>query len=488
MSPALLFGVVLAYFGLLLAVAWHTSRGADNESFFIGNRRSHWGLVAFGMVGTSLSGVTFISVPGSVGTGGFTYLQIVLGHVIGYLAIAFVLLPLYYRMRVTSIYHYLGERLGPHSYRTGAAFFILSRTLGATARLYLVVRILQDVILDRFGMPFWMTAALILSMIVLYTYEGGVRTIVWTDTLQTAGMLFGLVVCVLMLLGRLDLTLPQSLARMSDAGLATVFGTDPSSRTFWLKQIVAGAFIAIAMTGMDQEMMQKSLSVTTRRDSQKNMVVLSLTLLAVVALFLVLGGLLHLYAAQAGMDARGDRLFPALVMQHLPGWVQLVFIVALISALFPSADGALTALTSSFCIDLLAMKQRKDWTVPQSLRIRQRVHLGFAAVFLALVLGFRWIDDPSMIGLILKIAAYTYGPLLGMFAFGIFTSRGVRDAAVPLVAVAAPLLCALVDANQRVLFGRYEVGLELLVLNGLLTFAGLWLVSRPAGAGARLSA
>lgn len=480
MSPALLFTVVLAYFGLLLAVAWRTSRGADNESFFIGNRRSHWGLVAFGMVGTSLSGVTFISVPGSVGLTGFTYLQIVLGHVLGYLVVAFVLLPLYYRMRVTSIYHYLGERLGPRSYRTGAAFFILSRTLGATARLYLVVRILQDVILDRFGVPFWMTAALILLMIVLYTYEGGVKTIVWTDTLQTAGMLFGLVVCVAFLLGRLDLSLPQSLVRMDDAGLATVFGTDPAGRTFWLKQVLAGAFIAIAMTGMDQEMMQKSLSVTTRRDSQKNMVVLSFTLLAVVALFLVLGGLLYLFAAQVGMDARGDRLFPAVVMQHLPAWVQLVFIVALISALFPSADGALTALTSSFCIDLLGMQQRKAWSVQQCLRIRQRVHLTFAAIFLALVLGFRWLDDPSMIGLILKIAAYTYGPLLGLFAFGVFTTRTVRDGAVPAVSLAAPLLCALIDANQRALVGRYEIGLELLIVNGALTFAGLWAVSRPA--------
>jgi Na+/proline symporter len=238
------------------------------------------------------------------------------------------------------------------------------------------------------------------------------------------------------------------------------------------------------MTGLDQEMMQKNISVTTRRDAQKNVIVLAFTLLAVVTLFLFLGGLLHLFAAQAGMPEKGDRLFPAVVMQHLPGWVQIVFIVALISALFPSADGALTALTSSFCIDLLGLQRRTDWDEARRLRIRQRVHLGFAALFMAMVLGFRAVDDPSMIGLILKIAGYTYGPLLGLFAFGIFTRRVVRDGWVPAVALAAPLLCALLDLNQRALFGRYEMGLELLLLNGALTFAGLWLVSRPGDGGA----
>ena len=477
MSPIALFAVVLAYTGLLLLVAHRTSRGASNQSFFIGDRRSHWALVAFGMIGTSLSGVTFISVPGSVGSAGFSYLQIVLGHVLGYAVVAFVLLPLYYRLGVTSIYGVLEQRLGPWSYRTGAGFFILSRTLGATARLYLVVRILQDTILASFGVPFWATALMILVLIVLYTYEGGVKTIVWTDTLQTAGMLFGLVVCVVFLLGRLDSSLPESVAQMQQAGLATVFGTDPMSKSFWAKQLLAGAFIAIAMTGMDQEMMQKSLSVTTRRDSQKNMLVLAFAMLAVVTLFLLLGGLLHLVAAQAGISAQGDRLFPAVVMQLLPAWVQMVFIVALISALFPSADGALTALTSSFCIDLLRMQQRQHWTPAHQQRVRRQVHLAFAALFLALVLGFRAVDDPSMIGVILKVAAYTYGPLLGLFAFSILTPRALRDRAVPAVALAAPLLCALLDWNQARLFGSYEMGLELLVLNGALTFAGLWALS-----------
>ncbi|MBK7264310.1 MAG: sodium:solute symporter [Rubrivivax sp.] len=477
MSPLALLSFVLGYFLLLLIVAWHTSRRADNASFFIGNRRSHWGLVAFGMVGTSLSGVTFISVPGTVASGGFGYLQIVLGHVLGYAIVAFVLLPLYYRLGVTSIYRYLDTRFGSHSHRTGAGFFIVSRTLGATARLYLVVRVLQDMVLDRLGVPFWLSAAVIILMIVLYTVEGGVKTIVWTDTLQTAGMLLGLLVCVGFLLWQLNQTPVEALGRMQQLGLATVFGSDPMSRDFWLKQVLAGVFIAVAMTGLDQEMMQKNISVATLRGAQKNMVVMSLVLLAVVALFLFLGGLLVQFAPSVGLTAGGDRLFPTVVLGHLPPWVQILFIIALISALFPSADGALTALTASTCIDLLGLQQRQGWSETRRMRLRKRVHLAFAALFLLLVLGFRWLDDPSMVMLILKLAAYTYGPLLGLFAFGLFSQRRPRDAWVPLVAVAAPLLCALLDAEQARLFGDYRIGLELLLINGAITAAGLWLIS-----------
>ncbi|WP_326538977.1 sodium:solute symporter [Pseudorhodoferax sp.] len=477
MSPIALLGFVLGYFLLLLWVAWRTSRRADNDSFFIGNRRSHWGLVAFGMVGTSLSGVTFISVPGTVTTGGFTYLQIVLGHVLGYLIVAFVLLPLYYRLALTSIYRYLAERFGSTSHRTGAGYFIVSRTLGATARLYLVVRVLQDMVLDRLGVPFWLTAAVIILMIVLYTYEGGVKTIVWTDTLQTAGMLAGLLICVGFLLWQLGLTPAGALAQMQQDGVATVFGTDPLGADFWAKQVLAGVFIAVAMTGLDQEMMQKNISVTTLRDAQKNVIVMSLVLLAVVALFLFLGGLLVQYAATVGLVASGDRLFPAVVLGHLPGWVQILFIVALISALFPSADGALTALTSSTCIDLIGLQQKAHWSEARRTRLRKQVHLGFALLFLLLVLGFRWLDDPSMVGLILKLAGYTYGPLLGLFAFGLLCRRQPREGWVPLVALAAPLLCALLDATQAHWLGGYRIGLELLLINAALTAAGLWLAS-----------
>jgi Na+/proline symporter len=480
MNSLLLLGVVLGYFAVLLLVAWSTSRHASNETFFIGNKSSNWMLVAFGMVGTSLSGVTFISVPGAVGRDGFAYFQLVLGNLIGFWLVAFVLLPLYYRHQLTSIYHYLGKRLGVSAYKTGATFFIVSRTLGATARLYLVVNILQAIILERLGVPFWLTSLVILLMILLYTYEGGVKTIVWTDTLQTTCMLGGLLICAGFLLDRLNLDVPQSLAAMDVRGLSAVWVTDPNSRFFFAKQIVAGIFITLAMTGLDQEMMQKNISVRTLADSQKNMVTLSLVFTGVVLLFLFLGGLLSLFTAQARMAETGDRIFAAVVLGHLPPAVQIIFVIALISALFPSADGAITALTSSFCIDLLGLQTRTDWSEARKKRVRHQVHVGFAALFLLLVMVFKWIDDPSMIGLILKLAAYTYGPLLGLFAFGMLTTRQVRGNWVPWVCLAAPALCYVVDANQQILFGSYQIGLELLLLNGALTFGGLWLVSQRA--------
>ncbi len=479
MSPAILFTIVLLYFGLLLAVAWQTSRKGNNAAFFIGNRNSHWMLVAFGMIGTSLSGVTFISVPGAVSRDGFYYFQIILGQFFGYLVIAYVLLPLYYRLQLVSIYHYLDIRLGRRSYQAGATFFILSRTLGATARLYLVVRILQDVILGDLGLPFWFTTLLILLMIVLYTYRGGVKTLIWTDTLQTTCMLAGLLICVAYLLGQLDMGPVQALAQLQEKGLARIFSTEVDSRFFFAKQILAGLFIAIAMTGMDQEMMQKSISVTTLRDAQKNILLLSVTMLGVVLLFLYLGGLLTMFASSAGLAATGDKLFPAVVFAYLPPMVQILFVIALISALFPSADGAITALTSSFCIDILGISRNAQLDEAARTRIRHRVHLGFALLFLLLIMGFKWADSPSMIGLILKLAGFTYGPLLGLFSFGILTHRQVQDRWVPWVALAGPLLCLGLDRYQSDLLGTYQIGLEMLLLNGALVFALLYLVSKP---------
>ena len=482
MNPWLLFTCVLVYFALLFAVAWRTSQGADNQSFFVGNRNSAWPLVAFGMIGTSLSGVTFISVPGAVGSNGFSYWQIMMGHLVGYLVVAWVLLPLYYRLGLVSIYGWLEDRLGRSAWRMAAGFFILSRTLGATARLYLVVRILQDVILERLGLPFAATATVMVAMILLYTWRGGVKTIVWTDTLQTAGMLFGLGACIVFILQALDLSALQALSQMQDQGLSRVWGTEPAAKEYWLKQLLAGAAIAIAMTGMDQEMMQKNISVRTLRGSQLNMVSMAVAMLAVVLAFLFLGGLLMLFAQQAGITERGDRLFPAVVMGHMPAVVQLIFILALISALFPSADGALTALTSSTCNDLLAFERRTDWSAERKEAVRKQVHLVYAAVFLVLVMGFRWLDDPSMIGLILKVASYTYGPLLGLFAFGWWTTRRVQDRWVPGVTLAAPVICGVLDALQPLLFDTWRIGLELLLLNGALVFAGLFMISSAAAA------
>ena len=479
MSAPLLFLFVLIYFAVLLGVAKITGKNSNNMSFFIGNKNSHWMLVAFGMIGTSLSGVTFVSVPGAVGKDAFHYLQITLGYLIGYFAIAYVLLPIYYRMNLTSIYNYLEERLGFRAYKTGASFFILSRTLGATARLYLVVKTLQVFILDGMGVPFWATTLVILVMILLYTYEGGVKTIVYTDTLQTSGMLLGLIICSIYILSKMDFSVGTALQAMNTKGLSSVFNTDINSKSFFLKQIIGGAFITLTMTGLDQEMMQKNISVKTLKDAQKNMVTIGFTMLFVITLFLFLGGLLNLFAAQQNIQAVGDDLFPTIALHYMPPYMSIIFILALISALFPSADGAITALTSSFCIDLLGMQRNSQWDEAKKKKIRQRVHLTFAFIFLAIVLIFKWIDNKSIIDLLLKIASYTYGPLLGLFAFGILTKRTINDKWAIVPCITAPLLCLALDAGQASLFGSFRIGQELLIINGLFTFLGLWLISTP---------
>ena len=479
MSAGLLFLFVIIYFGVLLAVAKITGKNSNNMSFFIGNKNSNWMLVAFGMIGTSLSGVTFVSVPGAVGKDGFHYLQITIGYLIGYVAIAYVLLPIYYKMNLTSIYNYLETRLGFNAYKTGASFFVLSRTLGATARLYLVVKILQVFILDSMGVPFWGTTLVILAMILLYTYEGGVKTIVYTDTLQTSGMLLGLIICSIYILSNMDFSVMDGLHAMQAKGIATVFDTDVNSKTFFLKQIIGGAFITLTMTGLDQEMMQKNISVKTLKDAQKNMITIGFSMLLVITLFLFLGGLLNLFAAQQNVKEVGDALFPTLALQHMPPYLSIIFILALISALFPSADGAITALTSSFCIDLLGMQRNKEWDEAKQKKIRQRVHLGFAFVFLLIVMVFKWIDNKSIIDLLLKIASYTSGPLLGLFAFGILTKRSLNNKWVAFICILAPILCYVLEYYQKYLLGGFQIGQELLIINGLFTFLGLWLISSP---------
>jgi Na+/proline symporter len=485
MSAPVLLAFVVGYFLLLLGIARYTSKNSDNDSFFIGNKNSNWMLVAFGMIGTSLSGVTFVSVPGAVGKESFAYFQIVIGYFIGYLTIAFVLLPLYYKLNLTSIYNYLGDRLGIKSYKTGSAFFLLSRTLGATARLYLVVKILQDLILSDFGVPFWATTLIILIMILIYTYEGGVKTIVFTDTLQTSFMLIGLVVCIVYILKTMDLSFGEAIKQLGTqqgqkGAYSKIFFTNPSDKLFFVKQILAGAFITITMTGMDQEMMQKTISVKRLKDSQKNMVTLSLIMVVVIFIFLFLGGLLYLYAAQQGVKTTGDDLFPDLALNHMPSIVSVIFVIGLISALFPSADGAITALTSSFCIDILGMKRREDWSEAKKKKIRQRTHLTVAFIFLLFVMVFHWVNNQSMINVILKMAAYTYGPLLGLFSFGILTRRSVKDNIVPLICVAAPLICLALELITPYFITGFKWGPELLVVNGILTYIGLFMISKKS--------
>ncbi|MBS1739678.1 MAG: sodium:solute symporter [Bacteroidetes bacterium] len=478
MNSTLLLVIILAYFSLLLGIAFYTSRHSNNESFFIGNRNSKWWVVAFGMIGTSLSGMTFISVPGTVGRVGFDYFQVVIGYFLGYFAVAFILLPLYYRLHVTSIYSYLEARLGAVSYKTGALFFIISRTLGATLRLYLVIKVLEKFVLSELGISFELTAVVILVLILLYTYRGGVKTIVWTDTLQTTFMLFALLVCIGYVMHTLHFSLSEAWSTMRSAGYTKLIGTDPLAGNFFLKQIMGGAFITIAMTGLDQEMMQKNISVTNLRDSQKNIITLSFLQMIVVFIFLLLGGLLALFAQSKGLSLSGDDLFPGIAIQSgLPFFITVCFVIGLVSALFPSADGALTALTSSFCIDMLGIKSRTDWDEKRKKKVRLMVHNGFALIFLACVFFFREADNGSLIQTLLVVAGYTYGPLLALFSFGILTRRKVREAFVPAICMISPIACYVLKAHDKTWFGGYVIGTELLIINALLAFLLLWFTS-----------
>ncbi|MBK7505051.1 MAG: sodium:solute symporter [Bacteroidetes bacterium] len=502
MNTTIILLCVLAYFLFLLAIAWKTSKNSNNDSFFIGNRKSNWMLVAFGMVGTSLSGVTFVSVPGTVGSNGFQYFQVVIGYFFGYLAISYILLPIYYKLKLTSIYHYLEQRFGMVSYKTGAMFFVISRALGATARLYLVVNILQIFILNSLGVPFWLTALVILILILLYTFEGGVKTIVYTDTLQTSFMLLGLVVCIFAILTKLDLGFFSAMKTLSAEKLTTLFNTDYKAPGFFVKQILGGAFIAIAMTGLDQEMMQKNISVPNLKDSQKNVLTLSTILLAVNFLFLLLGGILYIYGIKIGVDFKGDDLFPSIALGgSLSFAVSIIFIIGLISALFPSADGALTALTSSFCIDILGLKKKTNLTEKQQKNTRWIVHFSFSILFFLLVMMFKWINDKSIIDVILKVAGYTYGPILGLFAFGILTNRKINDKLSIYVCLLAPIIILTLDFINNIewfakktpmnpdlvlkltnlsnsIFNGYKIGIEILIINGMLTMLGLFLISK----------
>lgn len=506
--------IILSYFALLLGVAYYTSRGSNNESFFVGNRSSKWWLVAFGMIGTSLSGMTFISVPGTVGAGAFGYFQVTIGYWLGYFIVAYVLLPVYYKMQLTSIYTYLDKRLGKNAHKTGSFFFILSRTLGATLRLYLVIKVLEEFVLKDLGISFEVTAIIILALILLYTYKGGVKTIVWTDTLQTTFMLLALLVSLFYISGQLHFSLPEAWKTISQNGMTKIFATDPLPGNYFLKQILGGAFITIAMTGLDQEMMQKNISVSNLKDSQKNMVVMGTMQMIVVFIFLFLGGVLTMYATQNGIDAHGDKLFPAIALQSgLPFFITICFVIGLISALFPSADGALTALTSSFCIDILGMKMPKhgektiidestDLNAEKNrTRTRLIVHNAFAVIFLFCVFFFREVDNGSLIDILLKMAGFTYGPLLGLFTFGILTKRVVNKS-VPFLlcmfAMAATFVIDMVNnytwyvpkfglsettANNlkylsASIFGEYKIGVELLIINALITFLLLFVFSK----------
>jgi len=480
MTPSLILFSFLIYTAILFAVGWITSRRADNETFFIGNRRSPWYVVAYGMIGASLSGVTFISIPGDVGNTRFSYMMIVFGYLIGYAVIANVLLPLYYRLNLTSIYSYLQERFGRSSYKTGASFFLLSRIIGASFRMFLVVNVLQIFVFDAWGIPFWSTVVLFLLLIMLYTYKGGIRTIVWTDMLQTTFMLAAVVITVFLIASEMQLPLKGLLKQVFESDYSQLTFTNWQHKHFYLKDFFAGTFIAIVMTGLDQDMMQKNLSCRNVRDAKKNMYWLSASLVPVNFVFLILGAVLYLYASHINIatPALTDDLFPTIALKYMTPLAGIVFIIGLIAAAYSSADSAMTALTTSFTIDILGVTRKKGWDEKRRMKIRYAVHSGIALVMMMVIIGFRAINDQSVISKLFTLAGYTYGPLLGIYAFGLFTKISVKDRWVPVIAIISPVLCYVISIFDQDILSGYNFGFELLILNGLITFAGLLIIRR----------
>jgi len=465
---------VLTYFVALFVVSRITSRRATNEAFYRAERRSPWPMVAFGMVGASISGVTFVSVPGMVQTSQMTYLQMCLGFIVGYVVVAFLLLPLYYRLNLTSIYTYLGQRLGSRSYKTGAWFFLLSKMTGAALKFYVVCLILQRFVFDAAGIPFWANAVSLVLLIWLYTHRGGIKTLVATDTLQTLCLLTALLLIIYNVVGGLGMTIGQAVQAVAESPLSRVFVMDDwlSPHNFW-KQFLSGAFIVIVMTGLDQDMMQKNLTCRTLREAQKDMCSYGVAFLPVNLLFLSLGVLLTM----TGISATGDNLLPAYIQHplstiHYP-LPTILFTLGIVAASFSTADSALTSMTTSYCVDI---SQR-----PADERLRKRTHIVMCLVFVLFILLFHIVGSTSLLDAIYTMVSYTYGPLLGLFAFGLFTRRQPCDRWVPYICVASPLICYLIDTLST-RFLNYHFGYELLMLNGLLTFLGLWLSSKSSDA------
>ena len=436
--------------------------------------------MAYGMVGASLSGVTFISVPGWVGDTGFSYMMVVFGYLIGYFVIARILLPIYYNLNLTSIYAYLETRFGFWSYKTGAFYFLLSRIIGASFRMFLVVNVLQLFVFDAWGIPFGVTIAFFILLIWLYTFKGGIKTIVWTDTLQTTFMLLAVGISVYLVSKGLNLNFSGLINAVTQSDYSQMVVTDWQSRQYWLKQFLSGTFIAIVMTGLDQDMMQKNLSCRNLKDAQKNIITLSWILVPVNLLFLFLGGSLFLYASQMGipLPELSDDLFPTIAIKHLGILAGLTFIIGLIAAAYSSADSALTALTTSFSVDFLNIQKKTDLTEKEKIRTRTYVHIGISILVLIVILVFRAINDQAVIAMLFTIAGYTYGPLLGLYAFGLFTKINVHDRLVPLIAVLSPLVCYFLSLFSERLFNGYRFGFELLIINGIITMVGLYIVKK----------
>lgn len=477
MSPILVFTLILGYFFILVGISWLTSRHADTQTFFNAHRKSPWFLVAFGMIGTTLSGVTFISVPGEVGNSAFSYLQFVFGNVVGYWFVAGILIPLYYKLNLISIYTFLDRRFGKYSYKTGSFFFLVSKLIGAAFRLYLVAGVLQIAFFDAFKIPFSLTVFVTIALIWVYTFRGGIKTIVWTDALQTLFLVSAVVFTIFSINHILNIDGQALVERISSHPNSKIFFWDWRTGNNFFKQFFAGMFITIVMVGMDQDMMQKNLTCKNKNEAQKNMIVFSFSFLITVFLFLCLGVLLYIFAGSTGIriPETTDDLYPLIALNHLGLPAGIAFLLGITAAAYSSADSALTAMTTSFSFDFLNIGAFRE---EKKRRIKKYVHLMFSVLLVLIILMFRVISDQSIVVAVFKVAGYTYGPILGLFAFGIYSRRKVKDRWVPLVGIISPVICFFVSTYSEELLHGYRFGFELLILNGLLTWLGLLLLSK----------
>lgn len=481
MSPIAILITIAAYFVILFTISYIAGRKADNEGFFVGNRKSTWYVVAFAMIGSSISGVTFVSVPGMVAASGFSYLQMVLGFVAGQIIIAFVLIPLFYRMNLVSIYEYLENRFGISSYKTGAWFFFISKMLGAAVRLFLVCLTLQLLVFEPFHLPFILNVIITVALVWLYTFRGGVKSLIWTDSLKTFCLVVSVVLCIYYIASDLHLGFGSMIATISENDFSRMFFFDDvNDKRYFFKQFLAGVFTMIAMTGLDQDMMQRNLSCKNFKDSQKNMITSGISQFFVILLFLMLGVLLYIFTARQGIEnpEKSDELFPMIATgDYFPAIVGVLFIIGLISAAYSAAGSALTALTTSFTVDILGAKNKAE---NELVKIRKRVHIGMAITMGVVIFVFNLLNNTSVIDAVYILASYTYGPILGLFAFGIFTKKQVRDKYIPWVAIASPILCFILQKNSERWFNGYQFSYELLIFNALFTFIGLCLLIKKS--------
>jgi len=498
MSPTILLCFLIGYFLVLIIISFVTSKdSSDNNSFFVANRNSKWYLVAFGMIGTALSGVTFISVPGEVGAPAgnqFQYFQFVLGNAVGFIIICTVLLPLYYRMKLTSIYSYIEQRLGHYSYKTAASIFLLSRTLGSATRLYLVVIVLQRFIFDNYGVPFWLTVLISLALIWSYTFKGGLKTIIITDTLQTFFLVLSVFLTIYFICSSLNLNIPQAFETIKSSSYSKIFFWDDflTNKWYFSKQFIGGIFVTIAMTGLDQDLMQKNLSMGTIKEAQKNMFTFTGVFVILNVFFLSVGALLYIFAAKNGIDIpldhitgkpRTDLLFPEIALNNLGAVPAIIFMLGLTAATFATTDSALTALTTSFCVDFLGMAKAENLNNHDAVKKRHTVHVAFSILMFLVIIVINALNSSSVVSLIFTIASYTYGPLLGLYSFGLFVkNRGLHDKLVPIVCILSPFLCYLLSTYSKEILGGYVFSVELILINGLITFIGLLFISKKTDA------